>query len=528
MKNILNLTKIYFKETLLSLFRGSNKRSFARTLGFIALLFLAVAGGLGYTFYNMAKMLNQFGFAKNVLLLGLIMALIMTLMITLTDTQGHLYKSRDYEMLSALPIGQKSIITAKYLSSYFITLLYHTLIAIPCFVVYFIFCKITFLGVLFALLSLLFLPAFSQFISCVLSWLINLISSKMNNKNIMRTIMSVLFCVALSVFIYFANSDILTTVLAKDPPIWMQVVFAHICFIAKAINLNNALYFLASLGISIVFMALSVLVVSLGYKQINSSFITTKSKRSNKPLTFKQDKVMSRLIKKEAVTLFNNPVYCMNSLMGVIMCVVCTIICIGVFQSIREFPESVPIMLATACFSASMCLGIAPTSSVSISMEGGKFQNLKSLPITYNQVVWSKIIFNLILNLPASLISIILFACFVPVGLPLALVMIIYQFVAVLSYSTLGILMNLKFPRLKWTNETQAVKQGASLVITMLVDMVVSIIPMVLFFVLMGKIPNFSSLVFIGVVIAIETVLAVILLVLLQTQGKKLFNKMSA
>ena len=528
MKNVLNLTKIYFKETLLNLFRGSNKRGFARTLGFILLLFVAVAFGLGYTFYNVADVLNQFGFAHNVVLFGLTMALIMTLMITLTDTQGHLYKSRDYEMLSALPIGGKVIVTAKYLSSYLITALYHSIIAIPCFVVYFIFCEITFTSMICALLSLVFLPAFSQLISCIISWIINAISSRMTNKNIMRTIMSVIFCVGLSVFIYFANSDILTSALAKDPPMWMQILFAHIYFLSKAMVSSNLLYFLASAGISLVYMALSVLVISLGYKKINSSFITTKSKRSKKPLTYKQMSTGARLIRKEAVTLVNNPVYCMNSLMGPIMSVVCTIICIGVYKSISGLIDATPIMLATACFSASMCLGIAPTSSVSISMEGGKFQNLKSLPITYNQVVWSKIGFNLMLSVPASLISIILFAIFVPVGVPLMLVMIAYQLISVFSYSVLGMLMNLKFPRLKWTNETQAVKQGASLVITMLVDMVVSIIPMVLFFVLMGKIPNFSSIAYLGVVIIIDIALALTLLAVLQKVGRKLFNKISA
>ena len=397
MKNTLNLTKIYFKETLLSLFRGTNKRSFARTFSFILLLFVFISACMGYTFYNIANMLNQFGFAKNVLLIGLLMALFLTLMLTLTDTQGHMYKSRDYEMLSSLPIKSSTVITAKYLSSYFITALYNALIALPTYVVYYMFCGTTFCGVLFAVLSLLFLPAFSLLISCLLSWLINAISSKMRNKNVMRTIMSVIFCVGLSIFIYFANSNMMSTAFAKDVPVWMRVVFANIYFLMEAIVENNFLWFLISVAISVVFMALSVLVISLGYKKINSQFITTKAKRSNKPLQFKQNKVMTRLVKKEAVTLFNNPVYCMNSLMGPIMCVVCTIICISVYKSISMFSEALSIMLATACFSASMCLGIAPTSSVSISMEGGKFQNLKSLPISYNQIALSKLCFCVII-----------------------------------------------------------------------------------------------------------------------------------
>lgn len=524
MKPTLKLTGIYFKEMLLNLMGSSNKKS-KSTLPLLVLLCLFIAGAIGYSLYNMASTLSMVGMAKNVLILGLLMSVFMSLMITLNDTQGTMYKSRDYDMLMSLPLRNVSIIFAKYMSTYLVSMVYYALIAIPTFIVYFIFEGVSALGIIFGLLSILFMPAFSQFISCCLGWLVNLITSRMRNKNIMRAILSLIMALGIALFMSFANSDIFNGLFSSGLPLWFQIVFSHICFLFSAVTNNSILYFLACLGVSVGFILLGVLVISIGYKRINTNLLSTRVRGKTKPIVYKEGSVFASLYKKEASTFFNSPVYCVNGLIGNIMVVVVVIISITTYNPIKDFVGAVPLFVAIAMFGMAMCTGIAPTTSVSISMEGSKFQNLKALPIKFKDIMWSKILFNLTLALPVVIISTIVFACFVPMGWWVLVLALAYIIVTVMAQTALGLLLNLRFPRLNWTSETQAAKGGLSMFLTMILDLVISIAPMVVFIALMVNMVEVSIVLFMGIVLIISLAFAIVIFSVLITQGEKIFKK---
>lgn len=528
MKNILNLTNIYFKETLLNTFHFTKKKKRSQLVILFVFIAILISLCLGYTFYEYGDILNNFGDPKNILLIGLVTSLFMIVLISMNDTQGYFYKSNDFEMISSLPIKTYQAITARYLSAYLITLIYTSLVVIPAFVVYFIYCGITAFGIIMGLLSLFFLPTFSQLIGCLLSWIINSISSKMKNKNMARTIFSVIVAIILAILIYIANTDVLSTIFSKEPALWIKIVFAHIFFLQKSIVLNSFAHFLLFLLLALAYATISILMVSLGYKKINTSLNSNRVKKSNKPLVYKKTGLCANLLKKEVSTFFNNPVYCMNGIMGPIMTIVISVICITIYKQNAMYGDiAIKIFIAIQMFSLGMVVGIAPTSAVSLSLEGNKFQVLKSLPVPYRSVVTSKILFNIILSIPPVIVADILFACFVPIGANMFFVILTYHIIAVLVCSIFGMLLNLKFPKLKWSSEQQAVKQGASMLITMFVDMIVAVAPMILYFAFMKKIINHTLYYLLGV-IGIYVVVLIVLLALIATTGKKLYNKISA
>ena len=85
--------------------------------------------------------------------------------------------------------------------------------------------------------------------------------------------------------------------------------------------------------------------------------------------------------------------------------------------------------------------------------------------------------------------------------------------------------MNLKMPRLKWSSETQAVKQGGSLIVTMIVNMIVSFLPLILYFVFGSSIASMGLVLYMGILFVFNLVLLIVLLVLLFTIGKRLYAK---
>lgn len=526
MKSTIKLTFIYFKETIMGLMGGTSKKKSRRTLPTMLLLFLLIAAALGYSLYTMGQNLKMVGAGQNILLIGFLMAVFLSLMITLNDTQGIMYRSKDYDILMSLPLSTTTIITAKYFSTYLVSLVYFSIVALPTFIVYFILQGVTVLGVLFAILSVIFMPAFSQLISCVLGWLINIIASKMRNKNFIRTLFSLITALGIALFMAFANNNMMGNLFGNGTPLWFNIIFSHIYFLFKAVTQSSFVYFISALGVSFAFIVAGIGLITLGFKRINTTLNTTKQKAKQKPIAFQKRTAFANFFKKEASTFFNSPVYCVNGVIGVIMTIVITIVTVSVYHQIKGFAgnTAIPIMAAIEVFSVAMCTGIAPTTSVSISMEGSKFQTLKALPIQYHELVLSKLCFNLVIALPITLISTIVFCSLLPVGWVLSILMIVYLILAVSSQSMLGLLFNLKYPRLHWSSETQAAKSGASMLLTMFLDIVISILPMVLFLVLMPRISSLSISIYLSVTIVVELVLTITIALLLFKRGKKLFD----
>ena len=523
MKNTINLTKIYFKETISRL--TSSRKSLAKGLLFLLLIFVLVAFSMGYSFYGMATSLEVMGNSANILYIGLLFSTFVVIMMTVFDTQGYFYDTKDFEMLSALPIKITSIVTAKYLSSYLISFIYNLMIAIPAFVVYFMFEGVTAGGVIMAIVSLIFLPAFTQLIGSLLAWLINIITSKLKNKNIMRTIISILFLVVIFAFVYGANSTTLLNLFSNSEILWLNIIMPHIYLLFNAMTGLNIWFYLGFLLVSILFAAISVLIVSFSYKKINTSLNVHVSSKSKKPLSFKQSVVVGSLLKKEAKTFFTSPIYCINGLMGPILCVVMTFILISIIDQYSSSSEFINMFIIMSSSILILCAGIAPTTAVSISFEGSKFFVLKSLPIKYNHIVLSKLLFNLILNVPFVLISEIIFWCFVPFNFVHAILMFVYTMAGLTLFATLGLLLNLKMPKLNWTSEAQAVKQGGSMISTMFIDIFVSLLPLILAI----FIPNVSQLnvsyILMSCLAGVEVVAAVVVSILLFKYGKKVYYK---
>lgn len=524
MKLTLKLTFIYFKEQLFGMFGGLSKKSRSKSLAGMMLLLAILAAVLTYSLYNMADTFNKIGRPETILILGLLLATFMAFMITINDTQGTMYKSRDYDMLTSLPIRSASIITAKYLSTYLVSTLYYCLVALPTFIVFFIFNKVTAFGVILGILSIVFMPALGQLVSCMIGWLVNIISSKMKNKNIVRTLLSVVLAVGLAVFMSLSNNNMLGTFFSDGTPLWFNIIFSNIYFLFKSITSQSFLYYLAAIGVSVGYIVLGILLISIGYKKINSSLNTT-VKGKAKPITYSQKSAFAGLFNKEVATLFNSPVYCVNALMGIIMSVVIMVMSITMYYQIAAIPEVANVMTAMMAFGCAMCAGIAPTTAVSVSMEGTKLQTLKSLPVKYTDIMFAKCALNLSLSVPVLVVCAIIFGSVIKIGVPLTILIILYLIVSSVAQTVLGLLLNLKFPRLNWTSETQAAKSGASMLTTMALDMLLTLAPMVIFFVMYFNLPWVTITGFIGVSLGLQAIYAITLVILLFKKGESIYNQ---
>ena len=143
-----------------------------------------------------------------------------------------------------------------------------------------------------------------------------------------------------------------------------------------------------------------------------------------------------------------------------------------------EFPDIEAVVLRCIPYALSCLLCMTSITACSISMEGNTFWQIQTLPVTAKEFYDSKILANLSVGAPFYFVAVILMGLAVkPTGLKLVWLVVIP--VCYMLFSCVaGITVNLAFPVLKWENEVRVVKQSASMLVTMLIGMLSSILPL--------------------------------------------------
>lgn len=124
------------------------------------------------------------------------------------------------------------------------------------------------------------------------------------------------------------------------------------------------------------------------------------------------------------------------------------------------------------------------TTSASISLEGRNVWILQTLPVSTSMILHVKSAVDLTVKLPCIIVA----ATLATIGLQLpfsaCLAFLFVPAIYSLFSSQMGLLMDIRKPNYTWTNETQVVKQGISVLLTMLAGMAVIALPAIALFVL--------------------------------------------
>ena len=158
----------------------------------------------------------------------------------------------------------------------------------------------------------------------------------------------------------------------------------------------------------------------------------------------------------------------------------------------------------------------------SISLEGKTFNILKSYPINENKIFISKVLFSLFLTIPIILLCSLIFLINYKVKSIYIIYILLFSFLTPLFSALLGLFINLKYPKLKWNNETEVVKQSTSTMICTFTGMGLFFISL---FITVKFINNINVVMLIQIIILIIT--NIILWLLLSTIGVKEFRKLN-
>ena len=145
---------------------------------------IVILSGLGFSicFYQ-SDFLMQINQMELLLIMGIIGGSFATLFTSLYNSSSYLFQSKDYEILSSLPIKDSTILSSKILMLLLNNYLFAgAFILIPG-IVYFIKMDTSFMYIPFLIILILATPLIPTLISSIIAFLISNISSRSKNNN---------------------------------------------------------------------------------------------------------------------------------------------------------------------------------------------------------------------------------------------------------------------------------------------------------------------------------------------------------
>ena len=382
-----------------------------------------------------------------------------------------------------------------------------------------------FMYIPFLIILILATPLIPTLIASIIAFLITNISSRSKNNNLVSIILNI-GLVLIYLFISFNIQNIIMSLVENSSSIIevTKKIYIPAYYFVDALKDINILSLLTFLIIFILPTIVFIIMFANNFNKINSKL--SESYKSN-DYEFKEletSKPVKALFKKDLKRYLSSSIYVMNTSIGMILLLIFSVAIIFVgyhkIATLLEIPIVVDMMKIQIIGIIVFCIVMSNTSCVSISIEGKNLWILKCLPIDEMDIFKSKILLNIFLTIPISLIS------FLVIGIKLSfelktiiLVMIFIVLISIFS-AVLGLFINLLYPKLEFTSDVQVVKQGASVIINM-----ISSLLYVAIFVGIGyifKITNFEVFLVISNIITFISILG--MYNILKCKGVELFK----
>ena len=532
MKKMLSLIKTSMSDNM-ELFK-INKKSQTKSKKFLP-FFLGIMF-LGYASMY-ANMIIEPLIGVNLEYVMLSLFAIITSFLTLAEgiyKSGNLmFNCKDDNLMFSLPIKKSTILFIRIFKFYIFELIYNSLFLVPAMVVYASYVKVSFSYYVVSIIMVFLLPIIPIVISCIAGGIISAFSSEFRFKNFIQIITTTVILLAVF-YLSFSLQGIMENFVENAASIndIITKLYYPVGAYIKLITNFQLMDLLVFIAINILLFAIMVVMLSKTYFKINSNIKSVKIKKQNPNFRIKTSRPIISLIRKELNRFISSPVFVINAGFGLVLFViVCVGVCVkfdGIIESLStqeaitrnmNIEQFIPaILFGLICFASLMS---SITSSM-ISLEGKTFSILKTLPINPFTAVFSKVLTAIIIMIPFILIGDIIFFIRFRFDFLEILLILISSFVLPIVSETIGIIVNLKYPKMDAENDTEIVKQSISSMIAVLTGIIA--VGITLFALVICFLNNISVLTILTGGVIIYLIICIILLMCLKKNAVKDFN----
>ena len=537
MKKLLSLIKASMTENM-NLFRVKTKNQSQTSKKIIPIVLFGLVFFSIWSYANiLMESLIEVHLEYVLLTLFVGITSLLTIIEGIYKSSNLLFNCKDDNMLLSLPIKKSTILFIRMFKFYVFELLYNSMFLIPGIIVYATKVSVGISFYIVSIIAILLLPIIPIVISCIIGFITTAFSSRFKFKNIVQIVVSM----ALILVALYASYNVqgmlqgLGENASNINEIISKIYYPAGAYIKLVLefNIQDLLIFI---GIHILISVVAIFILSKVYFKINSRVksisVTT---GSNKKYKIKTNKPLISLIKKELSKFISSPVFVTNAAFSLILFIIATVlICVkidsvpellaskGLEISVEQIQSYIPVVLFGLIIFASFMSSI--TSSM-ISLEGRSFNILKSLPVKPSKIIMSKIYAAVAIMIPFILVGdIIVFVRFNFNILEIIGIIIVSILLPLIS-ETIGLLVNLKYPKMDAENDTEVVKQSMSSTIAVFVGMGVTGFTIgILIVCAMSNLANYLTIA-IGAIVS--AVFYLILLLYMKKRSVKDFNKIS-
>ncbi len=475
MQRTISLLKANLSEGM-NLFKINTKNKSKSTQILLPLILtISLMGMMGMYAQGLIENLAPLHLEFVVLTIFLLAISILTLLEGIYKSGSLLFNCKDDNLLFSLPIRKQSVLFLRIFKFYLFELMYNSVFLIPSMIVYAIAVHPSISFYFISLLGLLLFPIVPIVLSCILGALTTFVSSKFKGKNFVQTVLTIILLLGI-MFVSYNADDFLTNIASNAKSIneiITKLYYPAGAYIELITDFKWITLFLFVI-IHVLLMVITVFVLGKVYLSINSSTKSVRVKRSNKKAVIKTSSVTKSLIKKECNRFINSPVFVINAGFGLVLFIIFSIAASLKYNDIvASFLEANPEMNTNTNLIAQYMPVIifilisftSFTTSITcamISLEGKTFNLLKSLPIKPKTIINMKVLTAVLIMLPCILLGdIILFIRF-KLDILSIFLLLIASFLLPLISETIGIIFNLKYPKMDANNDTEAIKQSIS------------------------------------------------------------------
>ena len=436
------------------------------------------------------------------ILISLILPLagITTIIFSIFSVVSVFYLSRDSEHLLSLPIASKDIMMAKFLvaliNEYYILFMF----ILPCLIGIGVGIEAGAMYYIYTLVIFILLPIIPSIIVTLITLLVTRFTGVVKNKDLFMYISIFLvlsFALAYNFIIQnFINinvENIGTTFgsLESQAIPYLKKIFPFYNSASEALMNFNDFNGFFSLITFIAINFISLLVIYLiGDKLYLHTLINIRGNKKKKEniesvIRCKRKSVFSMLLKKEWLIVKRTPVFMLNIVIIVFLMPLILVMSFvmgysggkvvaipdsSVINSYLSNPLAYLIVLVIGVFFTSFSLA----ASTAISREGNNAWVMKAIPVSYFKQINVKVFFASVLDLLGVVIIATIPICLLKIPLYYAACVLIPLTIIIFIINYINILMDLKRPRIKWNEESVAVKQNLNTFISILLTMTIS------------------------------------------------------
>lgn len=483
MKKVIRLVGVQLWAVLgsmLAIGESKKKKTKALYIGFI--IFVIVMSGASFTYaYAIGMGLKQFNSID--LLPSLFMALtsIIVLFTTIYKVKGTLFGFKDYDMVMSLPVSSSQIILSRIILLYSVNFVFLLIVMLPMMLAYGILAVPGIHFYVYSILMLLFIPLIPIIIASILGSMLTYLSMRFKYSNVIYMIFLFLMLMAFIIAPFFiGDSEQALVEISHSINKQINSIYPLSEIYSKAVINGDIVMMLLFIAVSVfAFIAFS-LVVGRVFKRINTFVMTGTNKANYKLGRLKSYSPLRAIYIKDLKRYFASSIYVMNTGFGVVMLVLGSIALpfidinsisggVNIEATIRDI---IPVFIT-------FCIATSSTTMASISIEGKHIWIIKNLPVSVSMIFISKILVNLTILAPTLLASVI-----IAFTLRLAFIKGLLLILSVASFSIFismyGLVINLSFPNLSWSNETVIVKQSNASMISVFSGIGITVIQYIL------------------------------------------------